>query len=156
MQLTRIVVRDDQPTVQHVEVQHQFRAPVERVFARYNDHVSWGSWSGLGRVRLAREGVPAPNGVGCVREFRTAGAKVQEEVLSYEPPHRMTYRLIRGPVPMADHLGEAVFESCDGGTLVTWRCRFRSRIPGLGGLQRLMITRLFRNALRGLERDLGA
>ncbi|MEO8606230.1 MAG: SRPBCC family protein [bacterium] len=142
--------------MQQVEVQQQFRAPIERVFARYNDHVSWGTWSGLGAVRLARQGVPAPNGVGCVREFKTGGAKVREEVVSYEPPHRMTYRLIAGPVPMADHLGEAVFEARDDGTLVTWRCRFRSRIPGGGWLMRIMITRLFSRALRGLARDLGA
>jgi len=141
--------------VQHVEVQQFFRVPIERVFARYNDHLSWGEWSGLGRVRLAREGVPPPNGVGCVREFSTGGVTVQEEVITYEPPQRMSYRLIRGPVPMKDHLGEAHFEARDGGTLLTWRCRFNSRIPGLGGVQRLMITRLFRNALRGLARDLG-
>ena len=55
---------------------------------------------------------------------------------------------------MTDHLGEVLFESRDGGTDVTWRCRFRSRVPGLGGLIRLGIGRVFRGALRGLERDL--
>ena len=141
--------------MQHVEVQHTFRVPLERVWARYTDHAAWGEWAGLGRVRLAQLGVPPPNGVGCVREFRSGGTTTQEEVLTYEPPHRFTYALRRGPVPIADHLGEVMFEARDGGTLVTWRCRFRSRIPGLGGLLRVMITRLFRNALRGLERDLG-
>jgi uncharacterized protein YndB with AHSA1/START domain len=141
--------------VQQVEVQHQFRVPLERVWARYTDHATWGAWAGLGPVRLVQLGTPPPNGVGCVREFAAGGTRTQEQVLTYEPPHRFTYTVIRGPVPMTDHLGEVVFEPRDGGTLVTWRCRFRSRLPGLGGLLRLMITRLFRNALRGLERDLG-
>lgn len=141
--------------MQQVEVQHQFRVPLERVWARYTDHAAWGEWAGLGPVRLVQLGTPPPNGVGCVREFAAGGTRTQEQVLAYEPPHRFTYTVIRGPVPMADHLGEVVFAARDGGTLVTWRCRFRSRIPGLGGLLRLMITRLFRNALRGLERDLG-
>lgn len=141
--------------MQQVEVQHQFRVPLERVWARYTDHATWGAWAGLGPVRLVQLGTPPPNGVGCVREFAAGGTRTQEQVLTYEPPHRFTYTVIRGPVPMTDHLGEVVFEPRDGGTLVTWRCRFRSRIPGLGGLLRLMITRLFRNALRGLERDLG-
>lgn len=141
--------------MQHVEVQHQFRQPLERVWARYTDHATWGAWAGLGPVRLAQLGTPPPNGVGCVREFSAGGTRTQEQVLTYEPPHRFTYTVIRSPLPMRDHLGEVVFTARDGGTLVTWRCRFESRIPGLGGLMRLMIARLFRNALRGLERDLG-
>jgi hypothetical protein len=47
-----------------------------------------------------------------------------------------------------------LFEPDGEGTRVTWRCRFDSRIPGLGGLQRLLITRMFRKALDGLARDL--
>src|SRR5512144_1556882 len=125
--------------MQQVEVHHHFNVPIERVWARYTDHVSWSQWAGLGRVKLAREGVPAPNGVGCVREFTAGGMGLQEEVLTFEPPLRMTYQI----APR------------DGGTDVTWRCRFRSRVPGLGGLVRFGITRTFSNALRGLERDLG-
>ena len=53
----------------------------------------------------------------------------------------MTYKIVRGGWPIADHLGEVLFEPRDGGTDVTWRCRFRSRVPGLGGLIRFGITR---------------
>ncbi len=142
-------------SVQHVLVEHYYRAPIDRVWARYTDHVSWTNWAGLGSVRLAKQGTPTPNGVGCVREISSAGVKVYEEVLEFEAPHRMTYRVVRGGLPMADHLGEVQFATRDGGTRVVWRCQFRSRIPGLGGLMRRFITRLFRGALRGLERDLG-
>lgn len=141
--------------MQEVEVRHHFRAPIDRVWGRYTDHVSWSDWAGLGRVKLARAGVPAPNGVGCVREFAAGGMGLQEEVLSFEPPHRMTYRIARGGWPIADHAGEVTFAPRDGGTDVVWRCRFRSRVPGLGGLLRAGIARVFRGALRGLERDLG-
>jgi uncharacterized protein YndB with AHSA1/START domain len=141
--------------MQQVEVRHHFNAPIERVWARYTDHVSWSEWAGLGRVKLAREGAPPPNGVGCVREFAAGGMGLQEEVLTFEPPHRMTYKIVRGGGPIADHHGDVAFASRDGGTDVVWRCQFRSRIPGLGGLLRFGITRTFRGALRGLERDLG-
>lgn len=142
--------------MQHVEVEHWYRAPVERVWARYTDHVSWTQWAGLGTVRLAKHGATSPNGVGCVREIGRAGVQVYEEVLEFDPPRHMTYRVVRGGLPMADHLGEVDFTPHDGGTRVVWRCRFRSRVPGLGGLMRVFITRLFRGALRGLERDLAA
>lgn len=138
-----------------VEVRHHFRAPIERVWARYTDHASWTEWAGLGRVTVVRAGVPAPNGVGCVRQFAAGGMGLQEEVLLFEPPHRMTYRICRGGGPLADHQGEVLMQPRDGGTDVTWRCHFRSRLPGLGSLLRLGIARTFRGALRGLERDLG-
>jgi uncharacterized protein YndB with AHSA1/START domain len=141
-------------TVQHVEVQQLIAAPVQRVWDQYTDHVSWTDWAGLGRVRLECEGVPAPNGVGCVRAISSFGVSVCEEVLSFDPPRRMTYRIVRGGLPIRDHLGEVVFEPRDGGTLVTWRCQFDSRIPGLGGVFRTVITRLFRNGLRGLAHRL--
>jgi len=136
--------------MQQVEVRHHFNAPIERVWARYTDHVSWSEWAGIGRVKLAREGAPPPNGVGCVREISSFGVKVYEEVLSFDAPRRMTYRIVRGGLPISDHLGEVLFEPRDGGTLVTWRCQFNSRVPGLGGLFRVFIARLFRSALRSL------
>ena len=140
--------------MQRVEVQQRIAAPVERVWDQYTDHVSWTDWAGLGRVRLEREGVPAPNGVGCVRAISSAGVSVFEEVLTFDRPRRMTYRIVRGGLPIKDHLGEVLFEPGEGGTLITWRCQFESRIPGFGGVFRAVITRLFRNALRRLAQRL--
>jgi uncharacterized protein YndB with AHSA1/START domain len=138
--------------MQRVEVREVIPAPPQVVWDRYTDHVSWTQWAGIGKVRLVREGEPPPNGVGCVRAISSGGVEVQEEVVSFEPPRRMTYRLIKGAVPLRDHFGEVTFEPHADGTLVTWRCQFQSRIPGLGGLSRLFITRLFRTALTGLSR----
>ena len=139
--------------MRHVEVEGIVEAPIQAVWERYTDHVSWTRWAGLGKVRLAREGTPPPNGVGCVRVISKLGVGVEEEVLSFEPPARMTYRVVRGGLPMRDHLGEVCFEEHPRGTRIVWRCRFESRIPGLGGLFQTMITRLFRNALAGLARE---
>jgi uncharacterized protein YndB with AHSA1/START domain len=142
--------------VKKVEVRQRIEAPVQKVWDRYTDHVSWTDWAGMGKVRLEREGTPAPNGVGCVRVISSAGVSVHEEVLSFDRPHRMTYRVVKGGIPIKNHLGEVTFEPEGTATLVTWRCQFDSRIPGLGGLFRALITRLFRNALRGLARELNA
>ena len=139
--------------MQRVEIQQRIAAPIETVWAHYTDYVGWTEWAGLGRVRIAREGTPAPNGVGCVREVSNLGMKLVEEVLSFEPPRRMTYRVVRG-APIRDYLAEVVFDPCDGQTLVTWRSQFNSRLPGLGGVMRVFIARLFRTALRNLARRL--
>ena len=139
--------------MQHVEVVKIINAPLQKVWDRYTDHVSWTQWAGIGKVRLAKQGVPPPNGVGCVRVITSAGVGVHEEVLTFDVPRRMTYRVIKGAVPMKDHLGEVEFEAQGDATRIVWRCKFESTIPGLGGLFRLFITRLFRNALNGLERS---
>ena len=141
--------------MQKIDVRHVFHKPVQAVWDRYTDHAGWTDWAGLGTARLTREGVPAPNGVGCVRAFSRAGiTAVQEEVTSFEPPKRMTYRIVKGGGPLRDHSGEVLFEPHPEGTLVIWRAQFNSAVPGLGGLLRLLIERMFRHALAGLDENL--
>lgn len=139
--------------MQHVEVERIIAAPIEKVWARYTDHVSWSRWAGLGKVVLERDGVPAPNGVGCVRAIGSGPVTVYEEVVSFEPPHRMTYRVVRGGIPMRDHLGEVVMTTCAEGTHIRWRCQFEAGIPGLGRPMRWLVTTVFRRALAGLARE---
>lgn len=141
--------------MQKLEVTRNIPGPRQAVWDLYTDHVSWTEWAGMGKVSLVREGEPAPNGVGCVRVISNRGISVEEEVVSFEPPLRMSYKLTRGVFPIKDHLGEVSFEETDGGTRVVWRCRFNSTIPGLGGLWRVLITRMFSAALASLERQFG-
>jgi len=143
----------------HVEVQRLFPHSIERVFRRYTDHEGWSDWAGTGPVTLVQVGSPDRNGVGAVRAFSTAPG-LREEVTAFEPPPaagggaRLDYRVIRGPIPLADHRGEVVFTPQGAGTLVTWRVSFRSRIPGLGWPLERGLTALFGRMLRGLGRDL--
>ena len=139
--------------MEQVEVRRRIAGTPEQVFAAYTDHASWAVWAGVGPARLAREGVPAPNGVGCVRVLGPRLAAVHEEVLSFEAPKRMTYRIAKGLPLLRGHFGEVDFSADGSGTLIVWRCRFESRIPGLGGLLRRAILRTFRGALEGLARQ---
>ena len=139
--------------VYQVEERKRVGAPRRQVWDLYTDHVSWAEWAGLGAVRLARRGVPDPNGVGCVRVISSFGVSVHEEVLSFDAPCSMTYRVLQGGLPIKNHLGEVRFEEDGDATLVIWRCRFDSKIPGLGVLWRAIITRVFRDTLTALARQ---
>lgn len=139
--------------MQHVEVSRSFPRPIEVVFRRYTDNARWGEWVGLGPVWLAAEGTDERNGVGCVRAFSLAPG-LREQVIRFEPPHRMEYRVIAGAFPLADHHGEVVFEPDGAGTRVIWRVSFRSRIPLTGGLIRRGLTMLFNRILANLAADL--
>src|SRR4051812_40886100 len=93
----------------HVSVERIIDAPPDKVFARYTDHVGWSDWAKLGRVTLAKTGSPEPNGVGCVRVFHS-GIEVREEVVAFDPPRRMAYRLVKGAVGIRNHEGDVAFE----------------------------------------------
>jgi len=105
-----------------------------------------------------------------VRAF-SAAPGLREEVVRFEPPSLMEYRVIQGPVPMDQHHGEVRFvpeeSGHDGGdpllnapgpaghgTRVTWRVSFRSRVPGLGWLLERGLTVMFGRMLGSLARDL--
>lgn len=139
--------------MQHVEVSRSFPQPIEVVFRRYTDHTSWGEWTGLGPVWLASEGSGERDGVGCVRAFSRAPG-LREQVIVFEPPRRMEYRVVAGAFPLADHHGVVEFEPDGAGTRVLWRVDFRSRIPLTGGLVRRGLTLLFDRILANLARDL--
>lgn len=124
--------------------------PPRAVWDVYTDHASWAEWSGVRAARIAREGDPAPNGSGCVRVLGPGPFAAHEEILDFEPPRRMTYRIVGGRVPLRDHFGEVTLAPEGEGTRIVWRCRFESKLPGLGGLLRAMITRLFSGVLDGL------
>jgi uncharacterized protein YndB with AHSA1/START domain len=140
-----------------VEVQQVFSSSIEKVWERYTDHRAWARFGFRDRVRvtLKPEGIPAPNGLGCVRAFSAAGIEfVAEEVTAFEPPTRLMYRIVRGGWPLRTHQGEVLFAREGEGTKVTWRVSCTSAIPGSGPLLRFGLRRLFRNILRGLAAEL--
>jgi hypothetical protein len=118
---------------QHVEVSRSYDATPEALWRVYTDHAGWKRWAGpaFRQARLQREGAPDPNGSGAVRAFGSGPLRALEEIVDFEPPARPG----RGPR-----------------TRLVWRCRFRSRLPGLGPLLRIGIERLFRSVLEALAR----
>jgi uncharacterized protein YndB with AHSA1/START domain len=133
-----------------VDVERHFTAPVEEVWKVYTDHAGWSAWAGFSKSKLEVEGNPDRNGTGAVRAFGSGGITTFEEILEFDPPRRMSYRVIKGGLPMKNHHGEVVFEPEGDGTRVTWCCRFDSKVPGLGWLMGAFVTRFFRAALDGL------
>ncbi len=140
--------------MQHVEVVRHFDAPLEDVWRVYSDHAGWHRWAGFDRSWLERSGAANPNGRGALRGFASGPVKVFEEIVDFEPPRRMTYRVVRGGLPMKNHLGEVTLSEDGEGTRLVWKCRFESRwpIPGLAPLMRIFVERVFRTALVGLAK----
>lgn len=134
--------------LRRVEVTHRFDASPQQVWDVFTDHARWSEWAGTPGARLVSPGSPDPNGIGAVRGF--AGG-IREEVLSFDPPKRMTYAVTAGLLPLKEHQGEVLLQAEGDQTVLTWRCRFRSKIPGLGRPLQRLITRTFSRGLAGLE-----
>jgi uncharacterized protein YndB with AHSA1/START domain len=134
-----------------VEVERVVEAPRETVFARYTDHAGWSDWAGVGKVSLARDGAPERNGVGCVRHFESAMG-LQEQVIEFEPPAHMAYRIVRGGFPIREHRGDVRFESHPRGTRIVWSVEFHSGIPFTGWVLARSLERVFRVFLSRFER----
>jgi uncharacterized protein YndB with AHSA1/START domain len=137
--------------MRRVQAERIIDAPPADVFARYTDHAAWSEWAGLGEVSLTKEGSPSRNGVGAVRAFRSAPG-LREEVLSFDPPRSMTYRVAHGGFPLKDHRGEVLFEAHPRGTRIVWSAEFDSRVPLTAGALARFIQKMFETLLARFER----
>jgi uncharacterized protein YndB with AHSA1/START domain len=139
--------------MQQIELTSRIPAPPERVFEVLSDHEGMVRWTDAREVVLRHPGDPAPNGVGAIRVIRSRGIAIEEEILSYDPPKRIEYRLTAG-APIRDHHGEILLEPDGDGTRVVWRVRFRPLIPGTGWLLRPLIERMLQQNLDQLSAHL--
>ncbi len=115
-------------------------APPEVVFDVLTDHRRYAEITPLRRSVLAREGEPAPNGVGAIRALHSIGPPLREEVIVYEPPSRFSYRLLSG-APVRDHVGTVALTATEGGTHVVYAVRTLPTLP-FGGAAVVAVVKL--------------
>jgi uncharacterized protein YndB with AHSA1/START domain len=110
----------------------EIKAPPEVVFELLTDHRGYSDLTPLRRVELEREGEPAPNGVGAIRVLHAFGPPLREEVLTYVPPSRFSYKVLSG-LPVRDHVGTVELTPFGNGTQVVYAIRMHPTIPVVGG-----------------------
>jgi hypothetical protein len=88
-----------------------------------------------------RRGEPEPDGVGAVRRFTRFGVGSQEEVVAWEPPHHLGYRILTG-FPVRNYRADVNLTPDGGGTVISWASTFDDKIPGLGRLMVVVASRL--------------
>ncbi len=110
----------------------EINAPPEVVFELFTDHRGYADLTPLRRVDLEREGDPAPNGAGAIRVLHAIGPPLREEVLTYVPPSRFSYKVLSG-LPVRDHVGTVELSEHGGGTQVVYAIRMNPTVPVVGG-----------------------
>lgn len=135
------------------EVSATSAAPPERVFALLADGAGWSRWAGPMVVRSwwAREGEPAPGGVGAVRALGLGRIGSREEIVAYDPPRHLAYVLLSG-LPVRSYRAEVRLEPAGAGTRIVWRGAFAPRLPGTAGLLRRFLAATVGGFARRLAR----
>ena len=130
-------------------------ADMETVFDVLTDHRGYADISAPRKVVLEREGDPAPNGVGAIRQIHIAGPPLREEVTVYDRPGRFSYKLLSG-LPVRDHVGQVTLSHSGGGTHISYRVETHPKIPVVGHLAvagtRVAITALLRDIVKAAEK----
>lgn len=129
-------------------------ADMETVFDVLTDHRGYADISAPRKVVLEREGDPAPNGVGAIRQIHLVGPPLREEIVLYDRPGRFSYKLLSG-LPVRDHVGQVTLSHSGGGTHISYRVQSTPAIPVIGqlaiGATRLAVTALLRDIIKTAE-----
>src|SRR4051794_32211690 len=140
-------------------IEREVAAPPETVFGLFVDHAGYASMTPLRSSELEREGDPAPNGVGAIRKLSAIGPPLREEILTYEPPRRFSYKVLSG-LPVRDHVGTVELTPAASGTKVTYAVRTMPTVPLVGaalvGAIRLGVKQLLDGVSAEAERRAGA
>ena len=141
------------------EIYKTSTAPAATLFQLETDGANWAQWAKpiVVQSSWARQGDPAPGGIGAIRKVGMWPMLVQEETVEYEQDRRHVYKLVGPASPAKDYFGEVVFTpNASGGTDIHWSGSFIEGVPGtgrvmraaLGGAVRYFAGRLVKEAER--------
>jgi uncharacterized protein YndB with AHSA1/START domain len=137
----------------HVQIEHDFAKPPERIFAYLAEHENLAEVFGAKVTRL-RDGEDGErNGVGSVRKLQIGPLPPFEEtVTEFVVPERIVYRITKGS-PLRGHVGTMTFSPTPaGGTRFAYDIRIASPIPGLAPIVQAALTRSISQSLDAVER----
>ncbi len=124
----------------HVTASNRIQAPIEPVWTALADITALPRWTPgvLGCHLLTDQGT----GVGAIRFIdRGKGNYLKEEVVAWEPPHLLTFRVIETSFPLQTSDIRFSLEAGDGGTAVTMDITYRMKFGILGRLMDLVFVR---------------
>lgn len=118
-----------------IHVERTINKPIAEVFAVLSDHANYAQFKGVDKSTLLVEGKLEKNGLGAVREIVAGGANLHEEIVAFDPPYKLGYKVIKSkPLPYDHELGEITLEERGDKTHVTWRSVGHISIFLLGSL----------------------
>ena len=132
-------------------IERTVQAPIGIVFAKLTDHTAYASMTWLRGSTLEREGSPPPNGVGAIRVLSVAGPPLRDEITAYEPPHHFAYKLLSGPLPVRDYVGDVRLDDAGGATRIAYHVTVTPR-PLVQPILRAVMKRAIGQIVEGIAK----
>lgn len=135
----------------------QAAAPIGVVWSLLADARNYSSWALPRSTTLEREGSPTPDGVGAIRRFGSWPFFSREEVVGFDPPHRLSYVLLSG-LPVRDYradveLREAVASTGGVATAVSWTSSFEVRHQWMRTPMRPLLNVILKDFVKRLAKE---
>jgi hypothetical protein len=133
------------------------RAAREVVWPLIGEARRWRDWSFLTATGLEAEGAPEPDGVGAVRRFSRYGVGSREEVVAWDPPGHLGYRILNG-FPVTNYRADITLTPEGSGTRIEWVGTYDPKWPRTGRILDIVLQSMMRRFARDLTRyaDSGA
>ncbi len=112
-----------------VKLERTIRAPLTDVFEWLTDVTNYQRVPIIRRVTLVRPGNLVEHGVGAVRLLVTPLVRVTEEIVEYDPPRLIRYKVLSAYPPMRYQDGCVEFKETTRGTRVRWTSHFEVSAP---------------------------
>ncbi|WP_067673462.1 SRPBCC family protein [Nocardia miyunensis] len=141
-----------------VKLERTIRAPLADVFEWLTDATNFQRVPIIRRVTLVRPGNVVEHGVGAVRLLVTPLVRVTEEIVEYEPPRLIRYKLLGSYPPMRAQDGCLEFKETEDGAWIRWTAHFEVGAPLFADLWTAgmapMVVGGIRSVLSTAEREL--
>ena len=115
-----------------IEVGIHIDAPIEQVWELFTDYEAYTDMKEVSSAKLLQEGRDERAGVGAVREVRLLGIRFVEDIVTFEPPNCLEYRVKKCSMPIRHEIGRMEFTPSKEGTDIHWTSRFEFPVPLVG------------------------
>jgi len=130
------------------------KAPRDLVWDVLRDSAGYSGW-GMWESSVVEAPAPGvdPDGTGSVRVLKSGRRTLREEIVAYEPPKRLQYRVHSGIFPAKDYLGTVVLTEAGDGTDIHWSSEFASSLPLMRGPLEKGFTKVLGQVAESLARE---
>jgi uncharacterized membrane protein len=136
--------------MQTIDVSTHIHAPIEKVWEFWANHEGYTVLKGVSKAELLEEGREERNGAGAVRVERVLLVTFIEDIVTFDAPNRLEYRVKKSTIPIRHEIGTMDFTTCGSATDVHWVTRYEVAIPLIGWLLEPILTFVFGTVFQGL------
>lgn len=142
--------------MQRIFVERNLACPIDYVFQELTDHANYKQFPGITESELLIKGQEIDNGTGARRRIKTSIITLEEDIVGYQPPNLMQYKIIQSsPVKINHIIGDIQLSMKDEITTVKWLSEFIVETPLIGNFlgKKLEpgLTKSFHSILKSIE-----